>query len=135
MEFLTLTEVRELASEIRAAFGVLMDNRSLAIKKDAAQWRYFRQCLERTLGGPAMVLPWQPLQIAQYKFEIEDKLRGAYSRGGQRFEFVFRLVSRRDALRDNLVDNDYPDIGGYHLLVRDRRESADLDVTLDTAAG
>jgi hypothetical protein len=68
-----------------------------------------------------------PLQIAQYKFEVEDKLRRLYLRGGPPFAFVFRLVSRRDAWRDHLVvDDDYPEIGGYYLLVRDRRESVDL---------
>jgi hypothetical protein len=65
MEFLTLAEVRGLAAEIRASFDVLMDNRSLAAKKDAAQWRYFRMCLERTLDAPAEALVLKPLQIAQ----------------------------------------------------------------------
>ena len=129
MEFLTLAEARENAAEIRASFDVLMGIRGLAAKPNAAQWRYFRICLERTLGAPteAESLVWHPLQIAQYKFEIEDKLRRLYLRGGQPFAFVFRLVSQRDAWRDHLViDDDYPEIGGYFLLVRDRRDVADL---------
>lgn len=111
-----------------------MDNRSLAIKQDAAQWRYFRECLERTLGGPAMAMRWSKPQLIQYKFEIEEKLRRAYLRGGRRFEFIFRLVSRRDAARHYQLDDNYPETGGYYLLVRDRRLSADLDPTLESAA-
>ena len=104
-----------------------MDIRNLVARKHAAQWRYFRICLDRTLGAPAEALAWLPLQIAQYKFEIEDKLRRLYLRGGRPFAFVFRLVSRRDARREQLmVDDDYPETGGYHLLVRDRRKLADL---------
>jgi hypothetical protein len=69
------------------------------------------------------------LQIAQYKFEVEDKLRRLYLRGGQPMAFVFRLVSLRDAKRENLVtDGDYPEIGGYHLLVRDRRQNAAIEL-------
>lgn len=127
MEFLTLAEARERAAEIRASFDALMDIPSVVVRKNSAQWRYFRLCLERTLGAPGEALAWSPLQIAQYKFEIEDKLRRLYLRGGQPFAFVFRLVSRRDASREHLVDDDdYPETGGYYLLVRDRGEAADL---------
>ncbi|MDP2825157.1 MAG: hypothetical protein Q8O52_21055 [Sulfuritalea sp.] len=45
----------------------------------------FRMCLERTLGAPAEAPGWSPLQIAQYKFEVEDKLRRLYLRGGQTY--------------------------------------------------
>lgn len=135
MEFLTRTEVLQLAGDIRAAFDTLMDNRGLAIKKDAAQWRYFRECLERTLGGPAEAFAGRPSQVTQYKFEIEDKLRRLYLRGGQPFNFVFRLVSHRDAWREQLVvDENYPETCGYYLLVRDRRNSAGSDLTPATAA-
>ena len=127
MEFLTLPEARERAADIRASFDALMDIRNLAARKHAAQLRYFRICLDRTLGAPAEALAWLPLQIAQYKFEIEDKLRRLYLRGGRPFAFVFLLVSRRDAQPEQLVvDDDYPETGDYHLLVRDRRELADL---------
>lgn len=125
MEFMTLTEVRARATEIRASFNQLMDNRSVATRKNAAQWRYFHICLERTLGAPAEAPAWSPLQIAQYKFEIEDKLRRFYLRGGPALAFVFRLVSHRDAGRGHLVvDDNYPETGGYYLRVRDRSESS-----------
>ena len=124
MEFMTLTEARERATEIRASFDMLMDTRSMTTKKNAAQWRYFRICLERTLGAQTAIPDWSPLQIAQYKFEVEDKLRRLYLRGGQALAFVFRLVSSRDACREHLVvDDDYPETGGYYLLVRNRSES------------
>ncbi|MDO9400079.1 MAG: hypothetical protein Q7T46_01215 [Polaromonas sp.] len=126
MNFLTLAEVRERAPEIRAWFDVLMGNRSLAPKKNAAQWQFFRLCLDQTLGASPQSADWRPLQIAQYKFEVENKLRRLYLRDGQPPAFVFRLASRRDAQRENLVvDDEYPEIGGYHLLVSDRRDTSD----------
>lgn len=124
MEFMTLAEVRENATEIWASFENLMNNPVVAPRKNAAQWQYFRHCLAQTLGAPTKVHEWRPLQIAQYKFEVEYKLRRLYLRSSQPLAFIFRLVSRRDALRENLVvDDDYPDVSGYHLLVRDRRDS------------
>ncbi|MFN0164349.1 MAG: hypothetical protein ACKVQQ_24185 [Burkholderiales bacterium] len=123
MEFLTLSETRARAADIRAAFDNLMENRWLASKRNAAQWKYFQACLEKTLHGSAAALAWAPLQIAQYKFEVEDRLRRLYLRGGPPLKYVFRLFSRRDAWRDNLVvDEDYPDTGGYYLLIRERKE-------------
>ncbi|MDP2817717.1 MAG: hypothetical protein Q8O29_05455 [Polaromonas sp.] len=125
MEFLTLAEARERATEIRAWFNLLMDNRKLAPQKNAAQWQFFRLCLDRTLGASPQVPDWRPLQIAQYKFEVENKLRRLYLRDSQPLVFIFRLASRRDARRENLVvDDDYPETGGYHLLVSDRQDAA-----------
>ena len=67
----------------------------------------------------------QPQQLAQFKFEVEDKLRRFYLRHGSPVDFVFSLVHRRDALRHRLVmDPHYPAIAGYYLLVRDRRDDA-----------
>lgn len=127
MEYMTLAEIRANAAEIRTAFEELMSKPSLAPKKHAAQWRYFRHCLERTLGAPAKPHDWRALQITQYKFEVEDKLRRLYLSGGAPLTFIFRLFSHRDAHRDQLIeDDDYPDIGGYYVLVRDRRKSPDI---------
>ena len=124
MEFLTLVEARSRAGAIRSAFDALMQNRALARRKAAAQWQFFRICVERTLGAVASVPVWKPLQVAQYKFEVEDRLRRLYLRGGAPVAFVFRLVSRRDAWRESLVvDEDYPEIAGYYLLVRARQEA------------
>ena len=58
-------------------------------------------------------------------------MRRLYLRGGRPFAFVFRLVSQCDARREQLVvDDDYPETGGYHLLVRDRRELADFSAAV-----
>lgn len=120
---MTLGEVRERAVDIQAAFDDLMNNRMLAARKGAMQWRYFRQCLEGTLGISQEVPAYTPQQLAQYKFEVEDKLRRFYLRAGQPVDYVFYLVHRRDALRNHVViERDYPEIGGYYLLVRDRSE-------------
>ena len=119
--------------DIRASFEVQLDNPSLSAKRNARQWQFLRLCLERTLGASTAALDWHPLQIAQYKFEVEYKLRRLYLRGGPPLAFVFRLVNRRDALREHFVlDEDYPEICGYYLLVRDRRNSSAPLITTAT---
>jgi len=123
MEFLNLGEVRERAPELRRALDQLLRNRALVSRVDAAQWQFLRLCLDRTLGESSAPVPWGTLQAAQYKFEIETKLRRLYLRGGEPLPFIFRLVSRRDAQRHQLVaDANYPETAGYHLLVRERRD-------------
>ena len=127
MEFLTLEQLRGWIGEIRAAFDALMENQTLAVRKHARQWQFFRLCLERTLGAsPGAWSMDRPQQLAQLKFEVEDKLRRFYLRHGRPVDFVFALVHRRDALRDRLVvDPQYPHTAGYYLLVRDRRDSGE----------
>ena len=127
MEFLTLEQLREWVGEIRAAFDTLMENQTLAVRKHARQWQFFRSCLERTLGvSPGAWSTGRPQQLAQFKFEVEDKLRRFYLRHGRPVDFVFSLVHRRDALRDQLViEPHYPHTAGYYLLVRDRRDGGE----------
>jgi len=127
MEYMTLKELRANADEIRTSFEKLLSKPSLAPKKHAAQWRFLRICVEQTLGGPSKPHNWKPLQLAQYKFEVEDKLRRLYLSGGAPMAFAFRIFSRRAALRDKLINDDqYPEISGYYLLVRDLRQSDSL---------
>lgn len=123
MEFLSIDEVHERAAEIRAAFFALVEDETLAARKGARQWQFLRLCLERTLGMSSDEWPSEhSQQVAQFKFEIESKLRGFYLRHGRPVDFVFSLVHRRDAARDRLVvDPRYPVTANYHLLVRDRR--------------
>ncbi len=131
MEFLTLEQLRECGLEVRAAFDALMENRTLAVRKNARQWQFFRSCLERTLGAlpGACFLDW-PHQLAQLKFEVEDKLRRFYLSHGRPVDFVFALVHRRDAVRDRLItDPHYPQTAGYYLLVRDRRDGGEAAYT------
>ncbi len=121
---LWLEQLREWVVEIRAAFDALMEHQTLAVRKHARQGQFFRLCLEHTLGTSPGAFPINgPQQLAQFKFEVEDKLRRFYLRHGAPVEFVFLLVHRRDAARDQLiVDAHYPDTADYCLLVRDRRD-------------
>lgn len=123
MEYLTLAEIRSREPEIRSAFDRLMTTRTFASRGYARQWRFLDRCLDCTLGGATREFAATPAQLAQYKFEVEDRLRRYYLRIGQPVAYVFRLMHRRDALRDGLVvEAAYPDTGGYYLLVRDRRD-------------
>ena len=124
MEFLPVEQIQARVAEIRTAFMALMEDDTLAVRKDARQWQFLRLCLERTLGGASAQWPAdRPQQVAQLKFEIESKLRRFYLRHGKPVDFVFSLIHRRDAQRDRLiVDHRYPETAGYCLLVRDRRD-------------
>ncbi len=125
MEFMTLSEVRASATEIRDGFEALMRKPSLAPKKNSKQWLFFRRCLEQTLSTASRKLPdYPPQAIAQYKYEVEDKLRNLYNSMGAPLPFIFKLFSHRDAHNAGLiVDDDYPEAHGYHLLIRDRRNA------------
>jgi CheY-like chemotaxis protein len=127
MEYMTLSEVRANADEIRASFEAMLNKPSLAHKKHAAQWRFLHFCVEQTLGRPAKPHNLKPQQLVHYKFQVEDKLRRLYLGGGAPLAFVFRMFSRRDAQRFALIDDEkYPEIDGYYLLVRDLRQSETL---------
>jgi hypothetical protein len=124
MEFLTLKQIHEWSEDIRTAFGKLMENQTLAVRSNARQWQFFRLCFERTLGSiPDEWCALRGQQLAQIKFEVEDKLRRFYLRHGGPVDFVFSLIHKRDAARDQLVvESHYPETAGYYLLVRDRRD-------------
>jgi hypothetical protein len=123
MEYSTLSEARERAELIRAAFDSLLDSRTLARKRNARQWMFLCECLERTLRGGTGTTQWSSTKLAQYKFEVEDKLRRYYLRGGAKVAFVLRLVHRREAERCQLtIDDAYPETDGYLLLIRGRRD-------------
>lgn len=124
MEYMTLAEIRSTAADIRAAFDDLIEKRRLANRKGAAQWSFFRLCLERTLGQSSEECGLTSVQSAQYKFEVEAKLRHFYLGGGRAVDFVFTLHHKRDC-RHLAIGPGYPETSGYLLLVRDRRGAAD----------
>lgn len=107
-----------------------MENETLAMRKHARQWQFLRLCLEHTLGAsPGEFFISEPQRLAQFKFEVEDKLRRFYLRHGAPVDFVFSLVHRRDAARYQFIpDSHYPDTAGYCLLVRDRRDCGNAAV-------
>lgn len=103
MEFLTLEEIAQKASEIQICFNRLMGSKSLVGRRSAKQWQFLRACFKKTLGLTEINLEYTSSQFAQYKFEVETKLREFYLRGGEPVNFVFSLVHNRAVQR-----NEYP---------------------------
>ncbi len=128
MEYMHLREIRANQHEIEKAFERLMAIRMLVARPGACQWQFFRGCA-RVLLGPGMdeqdKSRWTeltPARAAQYKFEVENKLRRFYQRPGEKHPFVFTLVHRDRLHWYGLDREDYPSLCGYCLLVRDTAE-------------
>ncbi|MFB3906043.1 MAG: hypothetical protein ACE15E_21575 [Acidobacteriota bacterium] len=126
MEFLRLAEVRSRSGEIRKAFEDLLSRRCLVGRPKSKQWLFFRACLEQLLGeagafqeATGELRDLSATRAAQYKFEIEDRLRTFYIRDGKPLRFVFFLEHRWASLHAVEDLDDYPCFAGYRLLVRD----------------
>jgi hypothetical protein len=63
----------------------------------------------------------EPRKAAQYRFEIEKRLKRYYRSARPALAFVFLLADRGSALRQELIDEDYPSSSGYVLLVSHAR--------------
>jgi hypothetical protein len=124
MEYLTPDEVRANSVEITVAFADLMATRSLVVRPDARQWRFFEACAAPLLGVAAAgtVPPASSSEAAQLKFEVEDRLRRFFNQPGRPVSWVFRLVHARDLGVLDLPIS-YPAHQGYCLLVRKLEET------------
>ncbi len=122
MEYLNLNEIYAQQQSIQDALDQLLQTKSVAGKPQAKQWQYF-QAIARRLLTPDASSPFDnlsPVQAAQFKFEIEDKLRCFYARAGRTIDYVFTLFHKSDLGRYGLnAFKDYPCLSGYCLLVRD----------------
>jgi hypothetical protein len=121
MDFLTPSEIEEREREIRNAFRDLMATPGLVGRPDALQWQFLRQCLER-LFDPRSSTGFSETprrKLAQYKFEVQDRLRRYYLQSDELLEYLFTIVHRRDMASRGIEEpDDYPDLRGYGLLVR-----------------
>lgn len=122
MEFLTHAEMMQRSNDLRVGLLTLLSDKALVGKPSARQWRFLTACLERMLE-PEKGMPFRPVdknQAAQWKFEVEDKLRRYYLRPGKPPAQVFRLVHRSQLGDLGIFEDEVvPDLAGYCLLVRD----------------
>jgi hypothetical protein len=119
VEYLQIDDIRGRASEIREALESLMSSKVMVVRRGALQWAFLRDCLERLLTGDYLS-PFDglaPVQVGQYKFEIEDRLRRFYLHPGKPVDYVFRVV-HATKLSMHGLDETYPSLAGYCLLVR-----------------
>jgi hypothetical protein len=121
MEYLCLEEIQTRSDEIGAAFDKLLTTRTLTARQGARQWLFLRACLNRLVseGAPSEFDTISPVQAAQFKFEIEDKLRRYYLHPGSSVDFVFTIVHKTKFADYDEAARSYPDLAGYCLLVRD----------------
>ena len=80
-----------------------------------------RQGLEKLITGADVPCEFSRQQATQYKFEVDECLRRFFQRPGRPVPFVFRLMDRRRAIALTLVDDAYPSLLDYVLLVAPAR--------------
>lgn len=122
MEYLSLDAIRTGYEAISAALGSLLSTRALTFRREARQWRFLHDSLQR-LHSSGFVSDFDdlsPVKAAQYKFEVEDRLRRFYLHPGNSVDYVFCIVHRSKLPDYHDADLEtYPDLAGYCLLVRD----------------
>ena len=119
--YLSLNEVGAHSDEIRAALEKLLASPRLAARRASQQWLFLRGCFERLMNPVAEEVHVEARKAAQYKFEIEKRLARYYQTAGPTLAFVFLLMDRDTAVRQELIDEDYPSNSGYALLVSHAR--------------
>ncbi len=76
MGFLSASDVRGRAQEVRVTLERLLAMRSVVGQPTAAQWRFVGSCLDRVLGrGNSEFDRLRPQRAAQLKFQAREKLR------------------------------------------------------------
>jgi len=122
-EYFDYRQVTESRGAVRVAFTELLENQALAIRPGARQWLFFRACFDRLLGEEKKELAeFESIgktTAAQYKFEVESRLRAFYQRPGKRHDYIFTLVHGRRLCWYGLSEREYPTFAGYSVLVRD----------------
>ncbi len=129
MEFLSLPDIRLNAEAIRAELNSTLANKALVGRSRALQWELLRGLLHLTLGLTSPVgLSTDRIQLAQLRFEADDKLRRFYLRPGAPLRYAFTIKHQR-ALRELGIrlEAEYPCYHGYYLLVRAVQESPEVE--------
>lgn len=130
MEFLQLEEIQAKSGEIFAALDALLSTRAVVARRVARQWQFLQDSLQR-LVSPGFISGFDemaPVKVAQYKFELEDRLRRFYFHPGKPLDYVFSVVHRSKLPNYAGIDEtSYPDLVGYCLLIRD--VASDRNVT------
>ncbi len=122
--YLSLSEVRARSEEIRAAFESLLRSPRLAARPTSRQWVFLRACFVRLMDPATEEVTVEQRKAAQYKLEVEKRLARYYRSAGPALAFVFLLMDRGSAVRQDLVGEDYPANAGYVLLVAHARPEA-----------
>jgi len=118
MEFLSHEEVLTEADGIEACLYRLLGSRRVVPRPRARQWQFLRACWCRVVR-PDETSDFDAVPAtrgAQYKFEVEDRLRRYYLQKGASPAYLFALLHQRN-LALHGVDETYPTLAGYALVV------------------
>lgn len=130
MEFLSAEQVRARATEVREALEGLLEVTAVVGHPQARQWQFLRACLDRVLGQDGDGAAWDrltPGQAAQFKFEVQDKLKTHYERQAGQPGLALTLIHARHLSAYRLAGAErYPRLAGYCLLVREPLRDATL---------
>jgi hypothetical protein len=122
MEYLSLLEVQSRSVAIADALETLIKTKAVANKPNAKQWRFLRDCVHCLLspGVESEFHDLTPVQAAQLKFEVEDRLKRYYLRPGKTIDIVFSVVHVTALVAPGMPErNGYPSLAGYAVLIRD----------------
>jgi hypothetical protein len=130
VEYLVPEQIRSMAALCRSQLAALLSVRAVTGRPGARQWRFFRDAVERILS-PDLRSDFDSIpatQAAQYKFEVEAKLRKHYVRAARPPRLVFSLIHHRDLSVQALANRHaYPMLAGYCVLVQDRAWKASAE--------
>jgi hypothetical protein len=122
VEYLSPDRVSGRSERCMAELEAILAVKALAGKPKSRQWRFFRDAVGRLLSGngSSEFDDLSRVHAAQFKFEVEDKLRRFYLRPGRPPEFVFPLVHESELSAYGIEETgSYPRLAGYCVLVRD----------------
>lgn len=115
--YLTLAEIHSCLSEIRQSFEALLRHRVFATRSGAQQWKFFRHAFAVLSGEAEGDYPCDRLRAAQYKFEINDRLRRYYLLPGKQVSYIFTMAHEKHAGNVGYLDANYPTTNEYLLLI------------------
>ncbi len=123
MEYLDYSEIMKRKRLVQVEFESLMEIPFFVVRQNSLQWQFFRACMAQLLepksGELALFADITRRRAAQYKFEVEYKLRQLYLNPGKKHDFVFSLSHIKDLPCYGLSPSHYPCYAGYCVLVRD----------------
>ena len=115
---LSHAQILERVDVLSVELDQLLGKPTVATKRNARQWQFFRFAFEVLTGNLVGDFPCDAKTAAQYKHEVTKKLAHYYgSSRGPAVIYRFGLIQREQALSRNLVTPSYPSSNGYVVTV------------------
>ena len=117
-EYLSAEEVRSVRETVHKDFQSLLASPTVVRRPRSRQWVFLKRLFSALFGEKTSSLQASLTQLAQYKFEVESRLRLYYEiQGSGPVSYIFAIKHRNEALSHGLIDDAYPSMSGYVLLV------------------